>query len=329
MKSNPDIGAEEVNKARQVLKTWAVDRELVVQKTPLLPTNSHTLLNNLKLFYKPENLQLTGSYKIRGMINVFASLLKKNIKGALMISSGNGGKAMAFLCKKLGLEAVIMVPDGIPDSKFEQIESFGAEVIKFQFISFDDLMNDTISLCQKRSLHYINPFEEPLMMAGAGTVGLEILDEMGDVDMVVVPVGSGTGIGGIAAAIKTRDASIKVIAVGHESNCFCSSFQQKQPIVLDHVHDTICDPLNVPFVTEYNLNQGLRYIDQAVMVSESETVNALQFLWQKEHLVVEPGGSVALAAVLSRKIEIADNMKVVCVLTGGNVDFKKVMRFLI
>ena len=327
MEENKAITLDDIIRARKVIELWGQKENIVTRETPLLPAGDDDGFNSSQVYFKPENLQLTGAYKIRGMICKIASVVDRNINGTLMVSSGNGGKAAAFLSQKLGLESVIIVPDSTPNSKVEQIASFGAEVIKIKFTSFDDLMNETTTLCKKRSLEYINPFEEPYMMAGAGTVGLEVVESMQDVDVVVIPVGTGTGACGIATAVKSLNSTIRVYAVGQESNCFYQSFRKKEPVILDSIPETICGPLKSPLTTRYNLDQGLKYIDDVFTVSEAETIDAMKNLWLKEHLVVEPGGSVALAALRANKLPLLENQKVVCVLTGGNADFEKAVEY--
>ena len=301
-----------------------------VHRTPLF---SSTLLSSLagkELYFKAECLQKTGSFKPRGAANKLRSLVGQDIAGVITVSSGNHGQGTAYVAGRLGIPAVVMVPEGAPAAKIDAARSYGAEVIVGgDFSNPEEITKKVFAMAQERNLAPIHPFDDPLVIAGQGTVGLEILEDLPDVDVVIVPVGGGGLLSGIATALKLSKPSVKVFGVGPKDACsMYKSFREKKVVTVHNIRETIADGLRAASVGELTLQHTLTYVDDVVTVSDDEIIDAMRLLWTRLKLVVEPSGATSFAAVNSGKVAIPDDSKVVCVLSGGNVDFNKIVKYL-
>jgi threonine synthase len=301
-----------------------------VHRTPLF---SSTLLNSLvgkELYFKAECLQKTGSFKARGAANKIKSLVGQDIAGVLGVSSGNHGQATAYVAGKLGIPAVIMVPQGAPKAKINAAQSYGAEVIVGgDFSNPEEVTIKALNLAQERNLAPIHPFDDPLIIAGQGTIGLEILEDLPDVDMVIVPVGGGGILSGIATALKLSKPSIMVSGVGAKDACgMYPSFRERKLVTVHNMPQTIADGIRSASAGNLTLQHTLEYVDDMVTVSDDEIIDAMRLLWTRLKLVVEPAGAASFAAVNSGKVVIPKNSKVVCILSGGNVDFDRIVKYL-
>lgn len=301
-----------------------------VHRTPLVTSTSLSSLTGKKLYFKAECLQKTGSFKARGAANKLTSLVGQNIAGVLAVSSGNHGQATAYVAGRLGIHAVIMVPEGASEAKINAARSYGAEVIVGgDFSNVEEVTIRALNLAQERNLAPIHPFDDPLIIAGQGTIGLEILEDLPDVDVAFVPVGGGGLLSGIATALKLSKPSVKVFGVCAKDACgLYQSFREKKLVTVRNMPQTIADGLRSASTGTLTLQHALEYVDDVVAVSDDEIVNAMRLLWTRLKLLVEPAGAASFAAVNSGKLPIPDNFKVVCVLSGGNVDFGKILRHL-
>jgi len=301
-----------------------------VHRTPLF---SSTLLSSLagkELYFKAECLQKTGSFKPRGGANKLRSLVGQDIGGVITVSSGNHGQGIAYVAGRLGIPAVIMVPEGAPAAKIDAMRSYGAEVILgIDFTKPEEAAKEFFATAEQRNLVPIHPFEDPLIIAGHGTIGLEILEDLPDVNVVIVPVGAGSLISGVATALKLSKPSVKVFGVGPQGACsMYKSFREKKVVTVHDMPETIADGIRSSSVGEVTLQHTLTYVDDVVTVSDDEIIDAMRLLWTRLKLVIEPSGAASFAVVNSGKVAVPDDSKVVCIISGGNVDFGKIVKYL-
>ncbi len=299
-----------------------------VHRTPLLSSQSINTATGKKLWFKAECFQKTGSFKARGASNKIKALAAQNVKGVITISSGNHGQATAYAAGRLGIKAVIMVPDGTPQPKIDAARSYGAEVIVGGDLNnVEPLIEKAFALAAERNLEPIHPFEDTLIIAGQGTIGLEILEDLPDVDIVTIPVGGGGLLAGIAVALKQSRPSIKVYGIGPvKASSMDISFHGKKMETLHDMPETIADGIRTPLVSQMTLEHALKYVDDIITVTDDEIAAAMKLVWSRLKIVVEPSGVASFAAINAGKVPVPGNLKAACVLSGGNVDFKKVAK---
>ncbi|HLV50015.1 MAG TPA: threonine ammonia-lyase [Erysipelothrix sp.] len=304
------IVLEDIYKAQKVI-------EGVVLKTPIIRAS---LQDDLKHVYlKCENMQVTGSFKIRGALNKIANLSEaEQARGVIAWSAGNHAQGVAYATQSQNIEATICIPSAGSISKIEATKEYGAHV-ELCDGNLEDAMQVALDIKEKQGLTVIHPFDDDDVIAGQGTIGLEILSEHADVDAVIVPIGGGGLISGIAFAIKQLKPDCKVYGVEAENiPSMQASLRQDETAVMSHL-DTIADGIAVKKPGIKNLEMVKNYVDKVITVNEDEILDAMLYLLEKNHLVVEGAGAAAFAAILSKKIEIKDR-KVVCVISGGNID---------
>lgn len=304
----PEIS--EVFKAREVLKN-------IVMETPLGGATS--LSPNCEVHLKAENLQLTGSFKLRGAYYKISRLSDEEKKrGVIACSAGNHAQGVALGAARNGIRSLICLPTLAPISKVEATRNFGAEICMVPGV-YDDAYEKALELQQQHGYTFIHPFDDPLVIAGQGTIGLEILQQMPDVEVVVVPVGGGGLISGVAFAIKTLRPDVKVYGVQAEgAPSMKESFVKKERVHLDTV-TTIADGIAVKEPGEITFEMCRKYVDGFVTVSEDEIAAAILTLMEKQKMVAEGAGAVGVAAVMFNKLPL-EGKKVVCLVSGGNID---------
>lgn len=312
------VGLDEIRQAWE-----AISGKL--HRTPLFSASSLGRLTGTELYLKAENLQKTGSFKVRGAANKIHSLQGEPCSGVITVSSGNHGQATAYVAGISGIPAVIMVPQGTPSAKIEAARSYGAEVIVGGDLNdVDEIIGRALALAGERELSIVHPFDDPLIIAGQGTVGLEILDDLPQLEAVVVPVGGGGLIAGIAAAMKLSNPSVRVYGAGPRGACsLARSFGEKEPVQLSDMPETIADGIRTPICGYFTLPLVQRYVEEIITVTDDEIITALRLIWERCKLVVEPAAAAPLAALLAQKIKLAAGARTVCVLSGGNVDLDK------
>lgn len=293
----------------------------VIVRTPLLPfVDART---DAALFLKPENLQPVGSFKIRGASNRLLSLSPEELRrGVITYSSGNHAQGVAFAAKRLGIEAVIVMPTNSPKVKIAATRSYGAEVVLYDPAT-EKREDVAARLMERRPYVLVPPFNDAHVIAGQGTVGLEIFADLPDVDLVLVPVGGGGLISGVAAALKQLKPSVKIIGVEPELAADAQeSFRSGQIVELPaaHTNRTIADGVRTLRVGDLTFAHIQRYVDDIVTVSEEEIRQVTRRLILDARLVVEPTAAVALAAWLHHRAELPPARRVVAVLSGGNID---------
>jgi threonine dehydratase len=294
-------------------------RARIYGRVHLTPVMSSTTVGDdlgMHLHLKAELFQKTGSFKPRGVFNMLRSMDPADLsRGLVSLSAGNHGAALAYGATSLGATATIVMPSTAVSSKVEATKRYGAEIIQTE----GNLLDTCLALQRERDLTLVHPFDDLAIMAGQGTVGLELVQQVPTVDVVVVPVGGGGLISGIAAAVKLQHSSVRVVGVEPEgADAMTRSLEQGTQVHLERV-DTIADGLAPPFAGEHTLRHVQHFVDDMVRVSDGEILDALGVLIQRCKLVPEPSGAASLAALLSSKIRPTSGSTVVCVISGGNI----------
>lgn len=297
----------------------------VARTTDLLRCKS--LSNDANVYLKAENLQVTGSFKVRGAYYKISQLTDEQKQaGVIACSAGNHAQGVALAASNNGIKAVVCMPDGAPISKVEATKSYGAEVVLVPGV-YDDAYNKALELQKEKGYTFVHPFDDEDVIAGQGTIGLEILEQLDDIDAVVVPIGGGGLISGVAFAIKSLKPSIKVYGVqAANAPSMYESVKQKKQITLDTV-STFADGIAVKHPGDLTFEIVNKYVDEIVTVSEDEIAMAILALMEKQKLVSEGAGATAVAAVIANKIPVKGK-NVVCVVSGGNIDVNILSRVL-
>lgn len=282
---------------------------------------------NCKLFLKPENLQRTGSFKLRGSGYKIASLSDdEKRRGVIACSAGNHAQGVALAASKQGIPSLICLPDSAPISKVEATKSYGAQVCLVNGC-YDDAYNRALEIKDEMGYTFVHPFDDEAVIAGQGTIGLEIVNDLDDVDAVIVPVGGGGLISGIAYAIKSIRPSIKVYGVqAAGAPSMYNSIQSGKIECLDSV-STIADGIAVKQPGENTYNLVNTYVDDIALVSEDEIASAILALIEKQKMIAEGAGAVSVAAAMFEKFPLAGK-KVVSVVSGGNIDVTSLSRVI-
>jgi len=271
-----------------------------------------------EIYLKPENLQKTGAFKIRGALNAVMDLERSTaLKGIITASSGNHGQAVAMAGSMAGYPAIVVMPEDASSAKVQAIRGYGAEVI-FQGTTSRERIEKAEELCSQKDLTFIHPFNDPLVMAGQGTIGLEILEDLPEVQQVLAPIGGGGLISGISTAIKEIRPDVKVFGVEPEqSNSMYMSIQNKKRTerkdivsVADGLRTSIPGTLTFPTVQ--------KYVDDILLVSEKDIIRAMLLILERCKLLSEPSGAVTVAAMISGKLP-EKGRKTVAVISGGNI----------
>ncbi|MDN6318036.1 bifunctional threonine ammonia-lyase/L-serine ammonia-lyase TdcB [Marinilactibacillus psychrotolerans] len=278
-----------------------------------------------EVYLKLENMQLTGSFKFRGAFNKISHLSKEEkSKGVIACSAGNHAQGVALSCHLQGIRSKIVMPVDAPKAKISATEGYGAEVVLFGD-SFDEAKAKCLEIQKETGETFIAPYDDPYVMAGQGTIGLEILDEIWDVDTVIVPVGGGGLISGMAVALKAFNPLINIIGVQAERvHGMAASFKEGK-ITSHKEGSTLADgcAVQTPGVLTFEIVNEL--VTDMILVSEDEIELAMKDLIQRTKSVVEGGGALATAAILSGKVDkYVRNKKVVAVISGGNVDLSRI-----
>ncbi|WP_079578298.1 threonine ammonia-lyase [Malaciobacter marinus] len=306
------ITIDHINEAKKNL-------ENVAQCTPLTKAPILSEIFNSEIYLKKENLQLTGSFKLRGAYNRIANLPEeKRAKGVVAASAGNHAQGLAYAAMKFNCDATIFMPEATPLTKVSGVKSFGANVV-LHGENFDEAYAAAMEFKEEKQCEFIHPFADDDVIAGQGTISLEILQKVPDLKQIVVPIGGGGLIAGIAIAAKSINPDIKIIGVvASGARGMKESYKSHMPIDSASVR-TIADGIAVKNVNPKLLDIIIDYVDHIVEVSDTEIANAILFLLEKHKLVVEGAGAAATAAIMHDKIEM-DDSKVCAIVSGGNID---------
>ena len=277
------------------------------------------ILPGTPIFLKPENLQLTGSFKVRGAYYKISQLSdEEKAKGVIACSAGNHAQGVALGATKNGIKSLICLPSGAPISKVEATKKYGAEVCLVDGV-YDDAYQKALQLKEEKGYTFVHPFDDENVIAGQGTIGIELLDQLSDVEAVIVPVGGGGLISGVAFAIKSLNPNIKIYGVqASGAASMVESLNHKKIERLDSVR-TIADGIAVKEPGTHTFDICSHYVDDIVTVSDDEISTAILSLIEQQKLVSEGAGAVSVAAAMFGKLPIAGK-KTICLVSGGNID---------
>ncbi|MBP3736621.1 MAG: threonine ammonia-lyase [Lachnospiraceae bacterium] len=294
-----------------------------VRKTPIYPAQK--IADNL--YTKMENLQFTGSFKIRGGFNKIRLLTKEErMRGVIACSAGNHAQGIAYSATQLGIRSIICMPKGAPISKVEATKGYGAEVVLVPG-SYDDAAAEAQRLSESEGYTFAHPFDDEYVMAGQGTIGLEILEQLQDVSQIVCPVGGGGLISGIALAVKSLRPSCRVIGVQAERISPMARSLEEGCIVTVPDAQTIADGIHVLRPGDHTFDIVRQYVDDIVTVTEDEIAAAILSLIEAQKTVAEGAGATPVAACMLGKVDLSRG-KTVCVVSGGNVDVTTLSRII-
>lgn len=289
----------------------------VIHTTDLLPAPN--IFPNEKVYLKAENLQVTGSFKVRGAYYKISQLSQEaKEKGVIACSAGNHAQGVALAAKKNNINSIICIPDGAPISKVEATRNYGSTVELVKGV-YDDAYTRAKEIQKETGMTFIHPFNDKEVIAGQGTIGLEILNQLEDVDVVIVPIGGGGLISGVAFAIKSLKPECKIYGVqASGAASMFSSLKEDQICELNDVC-TISDGIAVKKPGDVTFDLCKKYVDKVVTVSDDEVACAILALMENQKLVAEGAGAVSVAAAMFNKVDIK-NKKTVCLISGGNID---------
>ena len=309
---------KKVYEAKEVLKE--VIRETDVIYSPKLSKKGNVYL-------KTENLQLTGSFKIRGSYYKISCLKEEEKeKGVIACSAGNHAQGVALAATKNGIKSIICLPEGAPISKITATKKYGAEICLVKGV-YDDAYNKALELQKEFGYTFIHPFNDEEVIYGQGTIALEILEQVKDLDAVIVPVGGGGLISGIAYTVKQINPNIKVYGVeAMGASSMLKSFEYGEVSELSKV-STIADGIAVKKPGDLTYELCKKYVDEIVTVTDDEIAAAILTLMEEQKLITEGAGATSVAAVMFDKIDIT-NKNVVCILSGGNIDVTILSRII-
>jgi threonine ammonia-lyase medium form len=294
--------------------------------TPLLTSDFLSKACGNNIYLKSEHLQKTGSFKIRGATNKVKQAAMEGAKYITAASSGNHGQAVAYICQELDIPAKIVVPEDANIAKMNAIFNYQGYIEKCGTTS-NHRIPRAIEIANEERGVYIPPYDDPYIMAGQGTIGLEILEQLDDVKVVLVPIGGGGLISGILTAIKEQKPHIKVIGVEPESANDTYKSIQNNKITSISSTNTIADGLRTSQPGDFTFPIVQKYVDDIVLVSEEEIKHAFAFVLERMKQLIEPSSATTIAAVLNDKLRMRDK-KIVTVISGGNVDITQINEFL-
>ena len=292
----------------------------VARETPLEPAHRLSRRFGNTILFKREDLQPVFSFKLRGAYNKIAHLTAaERGRGIIAASAGNHAQGVAYAARELGLRAVIVMPQTTPQIKVDAVNSMGAEVVLIGD-SYPDAQAHCDVLIAETGMTFVHPFDDPVVLAGAGTVGLEIMEDAGEIDTVIVPVGGGGLMGGVTSAVKGMRADVRMVAVElEEGPGLGPALVAGKPVPAPRPA-TLADGMTPPFVGALPLAIAREAVDAVVTVTEPEIIEAMRFLITRAKLYVEGSGAAATAALLAGKIAPRNHRPVVAIVSGGNID---------
>lgn len=299
----------------------------IVRRTPLIASPLLSEHIGAPVYLKLENIQETGAFKLRGAANKILSLTAhEKERGVITFSSGNHGLAVTYVASQLDINAVVCVSERVPTTKVDTIKRLGAEVVVYGK-SQDEAEECSFRIQEERALTLIPPSDDPLVIAGQGTIGLELLEDLPEIDTAIVPLSGGGLISGVALALKSAEPAIRVIGVSMErAPVMYHSLRAGKPIEMEE-EDTIADGLvgGIGLDNQYTFRMVQQYVDDTVLVSEDEIAEGMALALEKHHLVVEGAGAVGIAALLYGRVK-GVGRNVVVVVSGSNVDLLALLK---
>ena len=312
------VTLEEITAAREVIAPH-------LRRTPVMSSRALSERTNSNAWLKLELFQKTGSFKPRGVLNALSGLTSaERAQGVISISAGNHAQALAWGASLMGIRSTIVMPITAVRSKVEATRAYGGEVLQ----TAEDLLATCLQLQRERALTLVHPFDDRRIIAGAATTGVEIVEDVPDVDVVIVACGGGGLLSGVAAAVKQLKPSVRVIGVEPTgANGMIQSLAKGEAVRLASF-STVADGLAAPFAGVRNLAHVQAFVDEMVEVSDDEILAALRFLMTRNKIVAEPAGAASTAALLSGRLTIPSGACVVVVVSGGNVDLERLKNLL-
>jgi threonine dehydratase len=309
-----------------IKEAYSIVRE-VAHHTPLDRSNTFSRMTGGEVYLKLECLQRTGSFKIRGAYYAISKLKDKiKAKGCVAASAGNHAQGVAYAASSAGVKATIVMPEFSPAAKIQATLGYGAELV-LHGRTYDEAVKKASEICEEKKSVFIHSFDDPRIIAGQGTIGLEMLEDMPELDVVVVPVGGGGLISGVAIALKNTKPNVKIYGVqASGAPSMARSLKEGKIVELPTV-DTIADGIAIKRPSDLTFNITKELIDDIVVVDDDEIAHAIFMLLERCKQVVEPAGAVGLAALLSGKIDVKGK-KVGAILSGGNIDMSLLARII-
>lgn len=291
-----------------------------VRRTPLIPSPALSERTGASVFLKLENLQRTGSFKLRGAANKILSLTQeKQRRGVITVSTGNHGRAVTHMARQLNLNPVICLSQHVPSNKVQALQRLGAEVV-VHGRSYDEALAHAALLQEEHGLTWIDPFDDLFIIAGQGTIGIELLEDLPRIDTAILPLSGGGLMSGVALALKSVNPEIRVIGVSMErAPVMYHSLLAGAPLEMEE-QPTIADALagGIGLDNQHTFRLVQKHVDEALLVSEKEIAAGMAFAIEQHQLVVEGGGAVGISALLHRQVKIGRNVAII--VSGGNVD---------
>ena len=296
-----------------------------VHRTPITSSKYLGDITGSSLYLKLEMFQKTGSFKPRGVLNKMASLTdEEKGRGVVSLSAGNHAQALAYAATMAGAPSVIVMPEGAVRAKVEATRGYGGEVV----LTDQDLLETALAIQRERGMTLVHPFDDLHTIAGTGTLGLELLEDVPQVDVVICGIGGGGLISGVAAALKLQNPDARVIGVEPEgAPGMTLALEKGEPVHMTTLN-TVADGLAAPFVGQHNLDHVRAYVDDVITVQDSQIVEGMRLLLERMKVLAEPAGAASLAALLSGQTGLGGGESVICVLSGGNVDSARLAELL-
>jgi len=295
----------------------------VAHRTPVITSTTVNQLINCEVFFKCENFQRTGSFKFRGAYNALSQLSETQKQlGVLTYSSGNHAQAIALAGRLLNIPTTIVMPNNAPEVKKSATRDYGAEII---FYDINETTREKLAakIAEERNSTIIPPYDHPDIIAGQGTTALELIEEVGSLDLLLVCCGGGGLLSGCAIATKNILKNCRVVGVEPKNADDATRSFYSKTLQTIHNPNTIADGARTPYLGRLNFPLILNYVDDMVTVSEEEILRTMYFIWQRMKLVIEPTGALAAAALLENTVKVS-GIRVGVIISGGNVDLKKV-----
>ena len=296
-----------------------------IHKTPIVSSSSLNKIYNSNIFFKLELFQKTGSFKTRGAINKLLKLsdLERD-KGVITISAGNHAQAISWACSKFNIKSKIVMPFDASPSKVEATKSYGGEVI----LTKNNMMDECNDIKEREGLIFVHPFDDIDIILGQGTIGVEIIEKLNNIDYAFISIGGGGLISGIACVLKSINPKIKIIGVEPiNSNVMTKSISSNKPETFDtNINKTLADGLAAPFAGNLTFEFVKKYVDEIINVSENEMIESMRIIIERLKVIPEAAASACFVPILKNKLNIKKNANSIIVLCGGNIDLDKLKK---
>ena len=317
------VTIDDIRKAQDTIKD-------IVKRTDILESTKLSLLTNANIYYKCENLQKTGYFKVRGACNKIANLTEEEkSKGVIASSAGNHAQGVALGAKMNNIEATIVMPSTAPLAKVTATKSYGANVV-LEGLVYDDAYAKAVEIQKETGATFLHPFNDKYVIAGQGTIGLEIFEQMNNkVDTILCPIGGGGIIAGIATAAKALNPNVKIVGVQTANIPSMYESMKSGKVTTAFKSTSIADGISVKTVGELTFNIAKDLLDEVVLVQEDEIAEAVLFLMENQKVVAEGSGAVTTAAILTGKYKPKENENVVLIISGGNIDVNTLNRIVV